>query len=166
MYLSYHRAIVDAQYLTLTDRIAAERWSDLSVERHEALIYVRLQVSKPRLQEYLCRIDMRQYPVEPYWIGFLNPDARRERWSDLSDSDPRFWPWSPMPGLHGSFNITFLGPFRTFWCREFTVPFFYYHGLERKWSPGHWPLDRVVANLRDAIKRAEPPHNWRPIQQL
>jgi hypothetical protein len=164
MFSDYHRAIVDSQYAQLASRRATDGWSNVSLQHDDACIYVKLQVAMPEEYSYVCRIDMSGYPVDPYWIGFINPDLPRERWRKASDSDPRFWPWSPMPGLHGSFNIVFLGPFRAFWCRECTFPFFYYHG-DRRWAPNEWPLDRVVAHLRDAVIKAEPPSRWRPIQR-
>jgi hypothetical protein len=107
---------------------------------------------------------MDQYPVEPFWVGFLNPNLMPERWAEASFSDPRFWPVSPIAGLHGSFILSFQGPFRTFWCRECNFPFFVYHG-DRRWNPALWHLSRVVSYLRDAIQRAEPPSRWRPIQR-
>ena len=164
MFSDYHRAVVDSQYAQLVSRGAADEWSDVSFQRENDCIYVKLRISMPEEYSYLCRIDMTDYPVDPYWIGFVNPALPPELWGKASDSDPRFWPWSPMPGLHGSFNIAYVGPFRTFWCRECTFPFFYYHG-DRRWAPAEWRLDRVVAHLRDAVSKAEPPSRWRPIQR-
>jgi hypothetical protein len=164
MYLDYHTAIVQSQFEQLSNRIARDQWTNVSLERNEAQIYVTLSVSRIVAYRYLVRIDMTAYPVEPYWIGFLKADLPREHWSSASDGDPRFWPWSPMPGLHGSFIVAFQGPFRTFWCRECTFPFFYYHG-DRPWIPASWPLERLVAHLREAVELAEPPVRWRPIQR-
>ena len=164
MFADYHGAIVDVQYESLKSRAINESWADVSFDREGAHIYVTFQVFSSEPYRYLSHIDMSRYPVDPYWIGFINPSLPRQRWSTASDSDPRFWPWSPMPGLHGSFNIVFVGPFRTFWCRPCSFPFFYYHG-EYPWVPAEWPLDRVVAHLRDAVKNAVLPNQWRPIQR-
>lgn len=160
----YHAAIVDAQFERLKERAAAEGWRNLAVERDDSQIYVRLAVERPAPYRYISRIDISRYPVDPYWIGFINPDLPQERWREASDSDPRFWPWSPMPGLHGSFILAFQGPFRTFWCRDCNLPFFHYHG-DQRWVPAAWPLDRLVAHLRQAVDLAEPPNRWRPLQQ-
>ncbi len=164
MFADYHQSIVDAQCEALTRRATSDQWANLSFEREQDRIYVSLRVTHPQDYRYVIRIDMSRYPVDPYWVGFINPDLPRARWRTASDGDPRFWPWSPMPGLHGSFILTFQGLFRTFWCRECTLPFFFYHG-DRRWVPGAWPLERVVAHLRDAVELAEPPTRWRPIQQ-
>ena len=164
MYADYHRDIVEAQFERLASRASREAWQNVSLERDEARTYVKLAVTRPEPYCYLVRIDMARYPVDPYWVGFLNPELPRDRWSTVSDGDPRFWPWSAMPGLHGSFIITFQGPFRVFWCRPCTFPFFYYHG-DIPWSPASWPLERVVAYLREAVELAEPPVRWRPIQR-
>jgi hypothetical protein len=164
MFAIYQQAIIDAQFEELKKRIEADHWAGIVVEREETLIYVCYRIETPVTQDYLVRIDMSHYPVDPYWIGFINPGLPRDRWNTASDSDPRFWPWSPMPGLHGSFNLSFQGPFRTFWCRPCTMPFFHYHG-DQQWKPGAWDLSRVVAHLRDAIDKAVPPNQWRPLQQ-
>ena len=164
MYDIYHRAIVDAQYELLRARINGNHWNDISVERQGSRIYAHIRATLPEHFEYRCRIDMSRYPVDPYWVGFINPALPPDKWESATDSDPRFWPFSPIPGLHGSFNLIFQGPFRVFWCRECNFPFFYYHG-ERRWSPSAWTLERVVAHLRDAISEAEPPTRWRPIHQ-
>lgn len=161
----YHRAIVDEQHTELLARVDEDGWSDLFIERRESVFFIGVRIKTPELYNYLIRIDMNRYPVDPYWIGFLNPDLPRDRWELASDSDPRFWPWSPIPGLHGSFNITFARPIRTFWCRECNAPFFLYHGNDYQWIPRKWHLERVVAHLRDAIAQAEPPSRWRKIQR-
>jgi hypothetical protein len=164
MFQTFHSAILQAQYEALVRRAAEEQWTNVSLQRQDVQIYATIDTHAPAPAKYLCRIDMTNYPVDPYWIGFINPDLPRPDWNNAPDTDPRFWPWSPMPGLHGSFNLTFGGPFRTFWCRACTVPFFYYHG-DRPWVPHEWPLSRVVSRLREALGRAEPPTRWRPMQQ-
>lgn len=167
MFGDYHRAIVDAEFDRLNTRVLNDAWTDLKIRREKAVVFTTISVEIPQPYKYVARIDVSRYPVEPYWVGFINPDLAEQNWNTASDSDPRFWPWSPMPGLHGSFIVTFQGPFRTFWCRECNFPFFLYHGLDHRWSPNDWHLDRVVAHLRDALGpgRAEPPVRWRPIQQ-
>lgn len=164
MFVEYHSAILDAQYGSLCKRIADEKWLNTVADRDGHLIYVSVAADLHGAYKYLARIDMQRYPVDPYWVGFINSDLAREHWKTASDSDPRYWPWSPMPGLHGSFNLIFQGPYRTFWCRECNFPFFQYHP-DRRWAPYEWPLDRVVAHLRQALETAEPPIRWRPIEQ-
>lgn len=164
MYAPFHEAIVNAQVERLRERIVSDGWTDTSVVHKGAIVYVTIRVASRGAYEYRVRIDMSRYPVDPYWVGFLDPTIPPEQWDGASDTDARYWPWSPMPGLHGSFVLIFNGPYRTFWCRECTIPFFVYHG-ERRWDPAAWRLHRVVAHLRDALGQAEPPSRWRPIQQ-
>lgn len=164
MLQDYHQAIVSAQYGRLLQRSDDEHWGNLHFDRERARIYVTIDVVKPAAHRYVCRIDMSGYPVDPYWVGFIDPSTPRDRWEQASDLDARYWPWSPMPGLHGSFIVTFLGPYRTFWCRECNFPYFVYHG-DQRWIPAKWPLDRVVSHLREALQQAEPPNRWRPLQQ-
>lgn len=165
MLARYHEAIVENQYAALLARVERDEWTNVHAERSGPLIFVSVEVWDRGHYTYLTRIDTRAYPVDPYWIGFLNPNLPRQEWTVASDSDPRFWPWSPMPGLHGSFIVAYqgAGPYRTFWCRECTVPYFYYHG-DQRWRPREWPVDRVVAHLREALRQAEPPTRWRPLQ--
>src|SRR4051812_24141155 len=87
---TYHRAIVDAQYEVLRARISGDRWDDVSVEREGSRIYADIRATQPENFEYRCRIDMSRYPVDPYWVGFINPALPRENWESASDSDPRF----------------------------------------------------------------------------
>jgi hypothetical protein len=164
MFEKYHRAIVDAQFDELLTRVKSDGWTDVSVDRDLSQVYVTLTAKSPVLYTYRSRIDMSRYPVDPYWVGFINPDLPRERWSTASASDPRFWPWSPMPGLDGSFILAFQGPFRTFWCRECNLPFFLYHG-DWIWKPAEWHLSRVVAYLREAVNQGKAPNRWRPLQR-
>jgi len=164
MLSAYQHAIIDEQYKEALERSKEEGWQDISLNRHESFIYARFTTELPKNYTYLCRIDMSRYPVDPYWIGFINPDLPNSRWDTSSDCDQRFWPWSPMPGLHGSFILAFQGPFRTFWCRDCNFPFFIYHS-DHVWYPGSWRLSRVIASLRDAIRKAEPPSRWRPLQR-
>lgn len=116
---------------------------------------------------YLAKIDCSRYPVEPYEVGFINPATPRDDRRRVSDRDARFWPWSPMPGLHGSFNLHFARAIRVFWCRDCTASYFYYHGHEegRRWDPARWSLDVVVSELRAAVRLATHPRHWRPVQR-
>jgi hypothetical protein len=160
----YHAAIAQGQFENLERRIVNDGWRDVSVVRDGYLIYLTLERRSGRAPaRYLCRIDMERYPVQPYRIGFLKPNLPTGERAEASDRDPRYWPYSTFPGLQGSFNIVFQGPYRTFWCRPCTVEYFYYHG-DDVWSAAMWPLDRVAASLREAVQHAEHPDQWRPLQ--
>src|SRR5215203_5266433 len=146
----YQNALLEGHYSELLSRISSSGWKDVTPIRDGTLIYLELGGNPNRPPaSYLARIDAKRYPVHPYWVGFLKPDLPREEWALALDRDPRYWPFSFFPGLQGSFNIVFNGPYRTFWCRPCTVEYFYYHGQD-PWRPSRWPLQEVVANLREA----------------
>lgn len=159
----YHSALLGAQFSRL-ESVARAEWPEISVARQGALIYVGLERLSGRARaSYRARIDAARYPVEPYRLGFIDPSLQEAEWAGARDRDPRNWPYSQFPGLQGSFNIIFAGPFRTFWCRACTEEYFYYHG-EAVWDPAAWPIDRVVSHLREAVQTAEHPAQWRPLQ--
>jgi hypothetical protein len=160
----YHEALIASSVERLRARIAEDGWDGVSVERDGDRVYVGLS-GKTVGDRYLTVVDMSGFPIEPYDIGFIRPDSLPSERHWITSRDPRFWPWSPMPGLHGSFNLFFQGAFRVFWCREWTVGYFYYHGQEKRWEPAIWPLDKVVEELRRDVAKAEHPRHWRAVQR-
>lgn len=162
MNTDYREALVSAGLAMLGRRISDEGWTDTVVERDGDLVFVRISGPDPN-DHFLVRIDTSAYPVEPYEIGFIASDAPRADWALLSDRDPRYWPFSAMPGIHGSFNIAYPGAMTTFWCRACTGAYFHYHGHEDRWEPARWPLDTVVTELRTAVQAAKHPRHWRPV---
>jgi hypothetical protein len=162
MNAEYHESILTAQIDDLRRTLAGPGWEGSMLDRVEDFVFVKFSVG--RGFEYLTRVDTRAYPIEPYWLGFIDPKAPRSDWTRLLATDARYWPWSPMPGLHGSFILAFSGLYRVFWCEPCTRPFFFYHG-DRAWEPSLWPLSRVITHLRDCATRAEHPARWRPIQK-
>lgn len=160
----YHESLIAKGVETLRLRVTAERWDDVSVERESDTVYVGLS-GKNSGDRYLAVIDASGFPIEPYDIGFIRPDCPESERHRITPRDPRFWPWSPMPGLHGSFNLFFPGALRVFWCREWTVGYFYYHGQQERWEPASWPLEKVVEELRKDVAKAEHPRHWRPLQR-
>ena len=163
---SYKNALLTAQLETLAWRIGNEGWVEVTVERDEDVVYVGLP-ARPATERYLAKIDTAHYPVEPYWVGFVDPALSLSERRRVSDADPRYWPLSGVPGLDGSFHVAFPGAYRAFWCRECTVQYFHYHGAEpgATWDPARWPLDVVVAHLREAVTRAHHPRQWRRLFQ-
>jgi hypothetical protein len=156
----YQKAIVESQFLEAVRSVAESKWEDTELHMTGLVVLCHFAFADGK---YLARIDASEYPVEPYWVGFLDPATSRDQWLRACDGDARYWPWSPMPGLHGSFNLTFGGSYRVFWCRECTRQFFHYHG-DHPWQPASWPMARVVSHLRDAALRATPPGKWLPIE--
>jgi hypothetical protein len=164
MHPEYHAALVRGAVEALQRRAAAGGWTETTVEHIDSTVFVALNGRRAG-DEYLAKIDMSKFPVEPYEVGFVNPRLATDDRMRVSSRDPRYWPWSPMPGLHGSFIIHYPRAIRTFWCRPCTAPFFYYHGAENRWEPGRWPLTTVVADLREAVLEAEHPRHWRAVQR-
>jgi hypothetical protein len=161
----YHEALVGAGLESLGRRLLAADEDGLGgvrVERVGHFLYV-WATGKYVDDAYLARIDLSGYPVEPYEIGFLDPAAARSEWDRLTDRDPRFWPLSGIPGLHGSFHVAFPGVIPVFWCERATAPFYHYHGAKESWVPRDWPVDAVVVKLVQALKKADHPRHWRPV---
>lgn len=136
--------------------------NSVRVERVGPFLYVWACGKRPN-DNYLARINFSAYPVEPYEIGFLNPAAARSEWDRLTDRDPRYWPLSAIPGLHGSFQVAHPGVIPVFWCERATAPFYHLHGAKESWIPGDWPIDVVVMKLVEAMKKADHPSHWRPL---
>lgn len=163
---AFHGAIVEGQFEALKERITRDGWEGVKIERHGPVVFVHLEGRPGRAPaRYLSRIDMSPYPIEPFRIGFIDPELPPEEWGRAYERDPRNWPHSSFAGLAGGFHISFAGPYRTFWCMPFTAEYFYYHGNEDVWSPSRWPLDAVVAHLRAAVEKAEHPDHWRPLRR-
>lgn len=135
----------------------------IEIGRVGSVFFARLP-GNPRRPEawYLARVDATLYPVRPFSVGFINPSTNRESWSLAHSRDPRQWPFSFSPGLHGSFHIVYGGAYRMFWCRECTSEFFFYHG-DQPWDAGLWRLPRVLRHLQQAVALAEHPDQWRPL---
>lgn len=166
MHPDYHSSLIESGIVAVKRRAQSEAWADIAVERDGGSVFVSLTGALVG-DEYLAKIDMSRYPVEPYEVGFIRPGTNVGERNRVSDRDVRYWPWSPMPGLHGSFHIHFHRAIRAFWCRDCTASFFYFHGHEigRRWQPSAWPLDYVVATLRTAVRQAVHPRHWRPVQR-
>lgn len=164
---AYHDAAVAGEFKILQEAISEEDWPSPAVRTvslENQFIFVELRVpgnSKPL--SYLARIDMVDYPVQPYRLGFLDPQIPRNEWATANDWDPRYWPFSFFPGLDGSFHIAHQAPHMVFWCRPCTAEYFYFHGNET-WKASDWPLWRVVSHLGKAVVGARHPDEWRPLQ--
>jgi hypothetical protein len=161
---AYHGAIVEAHVVELRDVVSREQWPGVRIENDGALVYATIDVERSARASarYVARIDMGHFPVWPYFVGFLDPRLARERWSTATDRDPRYWPYSPLPGLEGGFHIHYPGVHRVFWCQACTPEYFFYH-RDAVWEPHRWALWRVVSHLRNALHQAEAPGDWRGI---
>ncbi|MDB4889235.1 MAG: hypothetical protein JWL61_1090 [Gemmatimonadetes bacterium] len=167
MHPGYQDALLTAAETRLRELTVADRLEPYEIQRAQSVFFVPFRTKSPA-DRYLARIDAERFPVDPYEVGFINPETPLAERMNVSSKDPRYWPWSPMPGIHGSFNTTFNRAIRVFWCRECTASYFYYHGGEadRSWHPARWPLERVVTELIDAASKAEHPRIWRANQRV
>ncbi len=162
MHPDYHNAIIESALYAAREHVASEGWAEVTLEREGASVFATF-VGAIAGDRYLARIDMARFPVEPYEVGFIKPETPRSDWLRVSDRDARYWPWSPMPALNGSFVIAFPRALRVFWCRDCTTSFFYIHGHEegRRWSPHAWQLTAVISELRTAVLKAVHQRHWR-----
>lgn len=161
----YHERIVKASYDELLERKAREGWTDVEFENDRDIVYAMFSGIRPG-DRYLAKIDLARFPIDPYEVGFLDPEIDPSDRERVSDRDPRYWPYSPIPGLQGSFNLVRQGAITVFWCRQCTSAYFWYHGENDPWVPSEWPLHHVVEELRGAIQLAVHPRNWRPVERL
>lgn len=135
-------------------RLQASRAADSTADLDGTGVFVRLFGPGGRGEPYLAKIEVSDYPVAPWRVSFIDPAAdATDRWV-VPDRDPRFWPYSPIPGLHGGFHVHYPGPYRVFVCLPFTREFFYYHP-ELAWHPEIYDLPRVICELELALKRAQ-----------
>src|SRR3954463_2119311 len=100
MHQEFHAAVVAANVQRLEDRIVRDAWANTTIVLNNgSIVYLSIRAGGITPYEYRARIDMTTFPGEPYWVGFIDPDLPPERWPLASDTDPRYWPWSPMAGL-------------------------------------------------------------------
>jgi hypothetical protein len=158
----YHSTLVASAIAEATAKAEAERWP-ATLASKDNYVFVRIRETRSGFG-YLARIDLSRYPVEPYELGFFSPSVSEEDLERLPDTDPRFWPSSPTPGLDGSFHTRRPGAIRAFWCRPCTTGYFFYH-VNDVWSPVDWPLHRVIGELLQAVAQAQHPRSWRSVER-
>ncbi|HEX8145031.1 MAG TPA: hypothetical protein VF553_20865 [Pyrinomonadaceae bacterium] len=157
----YQRRLVADGFVQLQRRII-EEGLDIGAEMVGGLVFARIYGAAGQSEPYQLKIGAGQYPVGPWRVGFINPEAEGEDRLSVHDRDPRYWPFSGLPGLNGGFHISYPGPFRVFICHPFTSEFFYYHGDER-WDPWAYDLARVVIQLSGEVKKADHFSKWYPL---
>jgi hypothetical protein len=160
----YQRRLVASDFARLERRIDDEG-RDISVEQIGDTVFARVYGRGGTIEPYLAKVEAGRYPVGPWRVGFIDPSVEGERRLNVPDRDPRFWPFSGLPGLNGGFHVSYTGPFRVFVCMPFSVEYFYYHANER-WDPETYDLARVVIQLSEEIKKADHFSRWFPLVQM
>jgi hypothetical protein len=160
----YQRRLVASQLERLKKRINDES-RDIVVEQVNDTVFARIFGRRGAAEPYTVKVMRGMYPVQPWRVGFIDPQIEGDNRLKTPDHDARFWPLSALPGLNGGFHITYQGPYRVFVCMPFTVEYFYYHPDER-WEPHVYDLPRVVIQLASKVKEADHFSKWGPLIRL
>ena len=156
----YQRRLVAADFARLERRIEEDRSLNIDPEWERGVLFVRMFGPSGMAEPYLAKIEPWLYPVGPWRVGFIDPTAEGERRLIVPDRDPRFWPYSQLPGAFGGFHVHYPREHRVFVCLPFTTEFFHYHG-DKRWEPEIFDLYRVVLDLDGAIRKAVHFSVWR-----
>jgi hypothetical protein len=151
--LAYQRCLIGEQVEQLRQEFATGLHPHARLESGGDLTILRLDGRGPD-EPYQVKIEPASYPVGPWRISFIDPALDGAERLRAPDRDPRFWPYSQIPGVFGGFHIHFPGPYRVFVCRPYTTEYFYYHP-EEAWRPDIYDLPAVFRdlekNLQDAV---------------
>jgi hypothetical protein len=156
----FQRRIVAAGFRRLEQRIEEDRTFNVRPEWEADVLFVRMFGLGGESEPYQAKIESWLYPVGPWRVGFIDPAVGGPSRLLTPDRDPRFWPYSQLPGAFGGFHVHYPREHRVFICLPFTTEFFRYHG-DHPWSPNIYDLYRVVTSLYDALKKAVHFSVWR-----
>lgn len=160
----YQHRLIASQFQRLESRIKDES-HEIVAERVGATVFARFCGLGRAREPYVAKIRAAMYPIQPWRVGFINPEVEGDARLAIPDRDPRYWPFSGLPGLDGGFHVAFQGPFRVFVCKPFTVEYFYYHP-DQRWDPRVYDLSRVVIELAAEVRNAEHFSKWVRLVQL
>jgi hypothetical protein len=149
----YQRRLIAADFTRLEERLEIDTTLNVRPDWIGDVLFVQMFGPAGESQPYLVKIEPWLYPVGPWRVGFIDPSVEGERRLTVPDRDPRFWPYSQLPGAFGGFHVHFQRAHRVFVCLPFTTEFFHYHG-ERPWEPYVYDLYGVVMTLNEALKKA------------
>ncbi len=155
----YQRRLLAAEFAALQEWIAVEG-VPVAADLVDGMVFLRLHGPGGPGESYQVKIEPHRYPVGPWRIGFIDPSAEGAQRFLVPDRDPRFWPYSQVPGLHGGFHVHYPGPYRIFICHQFTTEYFAYHADEQPWRPDVYGLRRVVEQLGLEIAKAVHFSRW------
>jgi hypothetical protein len=149
----FQRKLIAADFSRLKERIETDNSFNVLPEWEKENLFVRLSGPAGVSERYQAKIEPWLYPVGPWRVGFIDPAIEGERRLLVPDRDPRFWPYSQLPGAFGGFHVHYPREHRVFVCLPFTTEFFRYHG-DTSWEPYNYDLYRVVCMLNEAVKKA------------
>lgn len=161
MDLEYQRRLVSSQFERLEQRIKDEA-RNIVVDQVGDTVFARFYGPGGKREPYAAKVMTGLYPVQPWRVGFIDPETEGPARLTVPDRDSRFWPFSALPGLDGGFHVAFQGPFRVFVCMPFTVEYFYYHH-DQIWEPRVFDMARVVIQLANEVQKAEHFSKWFPL---
>lgn len=161
MDLEYQRRLIQSGFDELPDRLSGLGWHG-EADLLDRITFLSLHGPAGNSESYLVKIAPYRYPVGPWSVGFIDPTLLDEERLQAPEKDPRFWPLSPVPGLHGGFHISYPGPYRVFVCLPFTLEYFHYHP-DHPWLPDVHDLPGIAARLHDAVQKATHFSRWRPV---
>ena len=158
----FQRRLLEADFVRLQELIETEG-RNIRAELVERTVFARMYGPGGGREPYLAKVEAGLYPVGQWRVGFIDPSVEGEERFKVPDRDPRFWPFSGLPGLNGGFHVSYAGPFRVFVCHPFTTEYLYYHGREDRWAPEVYDIARVVRQLDDEVKKADHFSRWYPL---
>jgi hypothetical protein len=158
--LEFQRRLISVDFEKLKRRIGEDRTLNIHPEWVSGVLFVRMFGPGGAAEPYLAKIEPWLYPVGPWRVGFIDPGATGEQRLNAPDRDPRFWPYSQMPGVFGGFHVHYEAEHRVFVCLPFTTEFFHYHG-DQRWEPHVFDLHRVVLDLNEAVNKGVHFSIWR-----
>jgi hypothetical protein len=154
----YQRRLISADFELFKKNIT-ESALDIEAEFVGGTVFVRTYGNAGHSEPYLAKIEPSRYPVGPWRVGFINPDAEGDQRLTVPDRDPRFWPYSQVPGVFGGFHVHYARPYRIFVCRPFTIEYFTFHS-DQRWQPEVYNLPRVIMELDQEVKKAVHFSKW------
>jgi hypothetical protein len=156
----FQRRLIAADFRRLEQRIEEDATLGVRPEWEGDVLFVRMFGQGGDSEPYQAKIEPWLYPVGPWRVGFIDPTVEGAGRLIVPDRDPRFWPYSQLPGAFGGFHVHYPREHRVFVCLPFTTEFFHYHG-DNPWEPHTYGLYRVVTSLNEAVKKAVHFSVWR-----
>jgi hypothetical protein len=161
MDIEFQQRLLEADFVRLQKEIETGG-RNIRVELDAPRIFARFYGRGGESEPYLAKIEAAFYPVTPWRVGFIDPSVEGETRLLVPDRDPRFWPYSGLPGLNGGFHVSYPGPYRVFVCHPFTTEYFHYHA-DKAWEPEVYNLVRVIVQLDEEVKKADHFSKWYPL---
>lgn len=156
----FQRKLVASDFSRLEQRIEQDSTFNVRPEWEGDVLFIQMYGPDGETEAYQAKIEPWLYPVGPWRVGFIDPNTRGSQRLLTPDRDPRFWPYSQLPGAFGGFHVHYQREHRVFVCLPFTTEFFRYHG-DTPWVPQAYDLYAVITSLNQAVKKAVHFSIWR-----